>query len=255
MTPASGTTDSEDTDRLTDTLLNVELTEEGKKPQRELVFVTDEETAHVIDDPVRLTIIKVLREGIPDTITTRTRDEKTGELIIRQREVRRHALSVMEIVKLSAEDREFEPVTKNQVYHHLPRLIETGFVIKYGTVRTGKRSTDYYRRTARGFVIVPHPYRRNSTVLKREIRRTLDRLGRVFGITVSAEQEREFIETMIRLSRIEAQAGREVAKRIRGDVIDSEVLDLYNFLRRIQACGHPEWVGLHSKLREILFPQ
>ncbi|MGQ4871506.1 MAG: hypothetical protein ACP6IT_06700, partial [Candidatus Thorarchaeota archaeon] len=132
----------EDLDRVTDTLRGIELTEEGRRPQREIVFVTDEEMTHVLDDPVRMAIIKILKKGVPDTITTKTRDEETGDLIIRQREVRRHALSVIEIVKLSAEDEEVEEITKNQVYHHLPKLIEAGYVIKYGTVTTGKRTTD-----------------------------------------------------------------------------------------------------------------
>jgi len=251
--PPSRTSQPEDTDRLVDTLEGIELTEEGKQPQREIVFVTDEDRARLLDDPVRIAILKVLRKGMPDTITTRFRDEKTGDLIIRQREVQRHALSVLEIVRMSEEDPDVDSVTKNQVYHHLPRLIEGGFVIKYGTLTTGKRTTDYYRRTAKGFVIVPHVYRTDSKLLKKHMSQMIQRLERVFGISLSQEERKEFTSLMVRLSRIEAQAGREVAKKVTGDILDTEILDLYDFLRRVRASGHPDWMPLQNRLREMLF--
>ncbi len=52
-----------------DALAGIELTEEGKRPQKEIEFVTDEERARELADPVRRQILRVLRTGIEDTQT------------------------------------------------------------------------------------------------------------------------------------------------------------------------------------------
>ncbi|MCK4567068.1 MAG: hypothetical protein KAU48_07140, partial [Candidatus Thorarchaeota archaeon] len=84
-------------DNVTDKLEGIVLTKEGKAPQKEIVFVTDEERASVLDEPVRLHILQVLRSGIDDTVTTEKIDEN-GDRVIRVRDVKRNALSVLEIV-------------------------------------------------------------------------------------------------------------------------------------------------------------
>ncbi len=244
----------EDVDRLTDTLRNIELTKEGRVPQKELVFVTEEERIHALDDPVRLTILKTLKRGIPDTITTRTRDEESGDLIIRQREVKRHALSVIEIVKLSAMDDEIEPITKNQVYHHLPRLIEAGLVVKFGTVTTGKRTTDYYRRTARGFVMATAPRLTSTKLLKSKVIQSIQRLNNVFGFELSDDEKRKLTDLIINAWKIEASSRTKIAEMIKGDVVDSDVLDLYEFLLNVYATGIEEWISTQQQIRGILFP-
>ena len=118
--------DNNITTEITDSLRGIILTKEGKAPQKEIVFVTDEERASVLDEPVRLHILQVLRSGIKDTITSEKIDAN-GDKIIRVREVQRDSLSVLEIVKLSTDccgpDVERR---KNQVYHHLPKLEEEG---------------------------------------------------------------------------------------------------------------------------------
>ena len=135
--------DDYETTEITDSLKGIKVEPEGKKPQKEIVFITNEETAEVLDDIVRYNILQTLRKGIEDTLTTETVDEETGDRIIRQKVVRRDILSVMEIVELSPKCcAEAESISKNQVYHHLPKLIEHGYVIKYGTIKKGKRSTD-----------------------------------------------------------------------------------------------------------------
>ncbi|MHA2376404.1 MAG: hypothetical protein ACXAB9_09550, partial [Candidatus Thorarchaeota archaeon] len=71
---------------ITDSLDGIVLTEEGEKPPSEVVFITNDETAGALDDPVRVDIIKILRQGIKDTRTTKQKDEETGDTIIRQRD-------------------------------------------------------------------------------------------------------------------------------------------------------------------------
>ena len=127
-----------------DSLKGIVLTPEGKKPQRDTVLMRGSEEWEFCSDPVRYQILKILRTGIEDNCTSESFNEDTGEKIIRQKVVKRKALSVVEIVKYSEKIDPSNVLSKNQVYHHLPKLIEGGYVIKYGTVTTGKRTTDYY---------------------------------------------------------------------------------------------------------------
>ncbi|MHA1771227.1 MAG: hypothetical protein ACTSYL_06335 [Candidatus Thorarchaeota archaeon] len=245
----------EDIDRLTDTLREIVLTAEGRLPQKELVFVTKDEMIQALEDPVRLAILKTMKKGVQDIITTRMRDEETGDLIIRQREVKRHALSVIEIVKLSAMNDELEAVTKNQVYHHLPRLIEAGLIVKYGTVTTGKRTTDYYRRTAKGFVLATAPRLTGARLLKGRVKQAIERLNNVFGYNFSDDEKKRLSELVVDAWTIEASGRTTIAKMIQGDVVDNDILDLYEFLLNVYATGIDKWVEIQKQIRAILFPE
>ncbi|MFW9863019.1 MAG: hypothetical protein ACFFET_12080, partial [Candidatus Thorarchaeota archaeon] len=107
-------------DEITDDLAGIEPPEETGKfpePMKEIVFVNDPERATILDEQVRYMIIQVLRRGVDDTSTTRDVDSTTGERIIRQRDVKRYAMSVVEIVKYSETYDDIDNITKNQVYH------------------------------------------------------------------------------------------------------------------------------------------
>ncbi|TFG04292.1 hypothetical protein EU538_12525, partial [Candidatus Thorarchaeota archaeon] len=109
-----------------DGIKGIELTEEGEKKIRRIDFVSDSERAAILHDPVRLQILQMLRDGIEDKVIHESFDETTGERIIRERIVERNELSVYELLRLSKEKNEYAPLTKNQVYHHLPKLVEGG---------------------------------------------------------------------------------------------------------------------------------
>ncbi|MFX1367696.1 MAG: hypothetical protein ACFFAY_03760 [Promethearchaeota archaeon] len=236
---------------VTDALEGVELTPEGKKDIREIVFVHDSERGEILDDHVRYLIIQVLRRGIDDTLTTRTKDPDTGDLIIRQREVKRYALSVVEIVKMSEEYEDIENITKNQVYHHLPKLIEGDYVVKYGTVTTGKRTTDYYRRTAKGFVLTTGESTHNEPYVRRKVEGHVKKFD-VFDIELSQAEKEELVELMMEAMRIENRGRAEIAKLIKGDVADKTVLSLYEDLVRLDALGSEEWMNIQKKIRKLL---
>ena len=151
----------------------ITLTKEAKKAPRELWIVLDEPTAQILNDTVRVRIIGILRTGIPDIISTKERFPEKNEKIIREKAGTRHSLSVSEIVSLSEVDKEKEPLTRNQVYHHIPKLIEGGYIINYGTKTTGKRTTTYYQRTANNIIIASgtqsesHGYHLSTQATKR----------------------------------------------------------------------------------------
>jgi DNA-binding transcriptional ArsR family regulator len=242
-------------EELSDAIKNIELTDEGKKPQKEMEFVTDSERARVLDDTARLQILTVLKNGVPDTLTITTKDEATGDTIIRQREVQRHALSVVEMVKLSSQSDEIDEVTKNQVYHHLPKLIEAGYVIKYGTVTTGGRTTDYYRRTAKGFVLAAGDASIEESTHREKAQKYVERMCSVFDLGLSDEERKKLVSLSLKSMQIAAQAKSRIARMVKGDVVDPDVIDMYDWLLQLYLLDNAEWTRISNEMRSIVFSQ
>ncbi len=246
------------TDEITDALSGIEAPEEtGKFPEQmnEIVFVNDPERAEILDEQVRYMIIQVLRRGVDDTRTTRDVDSETGERIIRQRDVKRYALSVVEIVKMSETYDDLENITKNQVYHHLPKLIEGGYVVKFGKVTTGKRTTDYYRRTAKGFVLTVGEFVLDQKLMKQKTGHYIDMYTKVFDIKLTDDDKKELADLMIESMRVEHQGRSKIGQLIKGDVADKKVLSLYEDLVKLYALGDSEWFKIQKRIREILLPK
>jgi predicted ArsR family transcriptional regulator len=241
-------------DEITDSLKGIVLTDEGKKPQREIVFITDEERATILDEPVRYHILQILREGIDDTLTSESVDEN-GDKIIRVREVKRDALSVLEIVKLSTEccGPDIE-ISKNQVYHHLPTLEKGGYVIKYGTVTTGKRTTDYWRRTAKGFVLTKGEWTGGGVTISKKMGPFVETMLQSFDLKVPEEKHKELLELMTKQVVMQSTWRTQIAELVKGDVADKKVLDMYGTLLDYYSAGSKEYVEVVMKIREILFP-
>ncbi|MHA2384848.1 MAG: hypothetical protein ACXAEE_01405 [Candidatus Thorarchaeota archaeon] len=246
------------TDEMTDALAGIEAPEEtGKFPEpiSEIVFVNDPERAEILDEQVRYMIIQVLRRGVDDTCTTRDVDSETGERIIRQRDVKRYALSVVEIVKMSETYDDIDDITKNQVYHHLPKLIEGGYVVKFGTVTTGKRTTDYYRRTAKGFVLTVGEFVLDQKMMKKKTGHYIDMYTKVFDITITDDDRKELASLMVESMRVEHQGRGKIGQLIKGDVADKKVLSLYEDLVKLYAMGDDEWFKIQKRIRAILLPK
>jgi DNA-binding transcriptional ArsR family regulator len=243
---------------MTDALAGIEAPEEtGKFPEpiSEIVFVNDPERAEILDEQVRYMIIQVLRRGVDDTCTTRDVDSETGERIIRQRDVKRYALSVVEIVKMSETYDDIDDITKNQVYHHLPKLIEGGYVVKFGTVTTGKRTTDYYRRTAKGFVLTVGEFVLDQKMMKKKTGHYIDMYTKVFDITITDDDRKELAGLMVESMRVEHQGRAKIGQLIKGDVADKKVLSLYEDLVKLYALGDDEWFKIQKRIRAILLPK
>lgn len=241
-------------DNITDSLDGIVLTKEGKAPQKEIVFVTDEERASVLDEPVRLHILQVLRSGIKDTLTSEKIDEN-GDKIIRVRDVRRNALSVVEIVRLSVDCSGTDiDISKNQVYHHLPKLEEEGYVVKYGTVTTGKRTTDYWRRTAQGFVLTKGEWVGGKGTLVKKKTPFVEKMLETFDLKVPAGKKKELIELIIKKTVMQSEWRTKIAELVKGDVADKMVLDQYETLVEYYSLGSKEYVDNIMRIREILFP-
>ncbi len=238
----------------------VTITKEGKAKPNEVEFVFEQERINVLDDPVRLQILQILRDGIEDTQTTEEFKEETGERIIRQRVVRRNIMSVLEIVEMSEKlakkkgDDELK-LSKNQIYHHLPILEDPGkFVVKYATVQRGKRFTDYYRRTAGGFVLTSELSELDHQTIQKKSADWIDRTSKVFDIDLTEEQKKELVELQVEAMRFEFENRSRIARLIRGDVTDDHVLSIYEWLIHTFTIGNPEYIRIQKKIRSILFP-
>ena len=244
------------TTEITDSLAGIVLTKEGKDPQKELVFVTNEERAEILDEPVRYNILQTLRKGIEDTVTTKTVDRETGDTIIRQRVVTRDALSVVEIVKLSPKCcMEGEEITKNQVYHHLPKLIEHGYVIKYGTTTTGKRSTDYYRRTAKGFMLTTGAWGTEEKRIREKLEGFTDKMLETFNLKISKEKHEELVNLSVKRAQMQHKWRTKIAEMVNLDIATKETLSMYEMLLDYYSVGFKEYMDTIQRIREILFPE
>ena len=240
----------------TDSLKGIVLTKEGKEDQREILFVTDDEMAEVLDELVRFNILQVLRKGVEDTLTTETTDEETGDKIIRQKVVKRNVLSVVEILRQSPGCcYDGEEITKNQVYHHLPILEKNGYVIKYGTVTTGKRTTDYYRRTAKGFMLTKGAWGTEEKRIREKLEGYTFKMLETFNLDISEEKREELLDLSIKRAKMQHEWRTKIAEMVSLDVANKEILSMYEMLLDYYSVGSKEYMDIIYRIREILFPE
>ncbi|MFW9850174.1 MAG: winged helix-turn-helix domain-containing protein [Candidatus Thorarchaeota archaeon] len=238
----------------TDTLMDLDPPLSEAPPVKEFEFVSDEERARELDDPVRLAILQILRRGIADK---KTEYPEPGVQLIRT--VQRHAMSVVEIVNMSKEHKDLESVTKNQVYHHLPKLKDHGYITEIGKVtvvrdeKTEGRTTTYYRRTAKGFVLVTALLDADEKLLLKKSKEYNNRMLKVFAIDLTDEEKEKLVQLRLEAYKKEVHGRAEVAKMIRSDVADKDVLNMFDFLVTMYAMGSDEYIKIHKMMRDILF--
>ncbi|MFW9935463.1 MAG: hypothetical protein ACFFDU_08205 [Candidatus Thorarchaeota archaeon] len=235
-----------------DTIRNIRRTTEGKKPSKEILFITDSDMAQALDDPAKLEIILILGKGVEDSQTIEESNEATGETVIRRWPVQRYALSVSEIVKQSKQVG-VVGLTRNQVYHHLPGLIDAGYVIKFGTVSTGKRTTDYFRRTAQTFVLPRDTPVVNEKFQAERMARDLKHIGQVFGFKIPEQERDEFMRLGVMMWQMKEEGAKLILRDLRADLVDSASLRLYDWLLELYMLGVEKYVQLGRQMQEILF--
>lgn len=236
-----------------DSIADIELNRDAEATQRQAMFITDLNTATEFEHPVRIAILTILRQGIPDTSTTESVDERTGERITVRKPLTRNALSVNEIVNLSKGNVDAQELTRNMVNHHLRRMVEMGFVRRYGTLRTGKRITDYYQRVAKQYVLTMEtPHFGSEFLLTRETQR-IDRTLRTFKIDLGESEKKELADLLVKGELLKDKWRRDIAALVRDDVTEPEVANMYHWLLDVYATGSKEYMQFFSRIREILF--
>ncbi len=238
-----------------DTINGIKLSTDGKSEQKQAIFITDLEEAMMIEHPVRLAIITILSKGIPDKITTKFIDPNSKVSTITTTPTHRHVLSVIEIVKVSQVHNDILNLTRNQVNHHLPKLVAMKFVHRYGTVTTGKRDTHYYRRAAKQYVVtMGTPYYNEKWLEQRESAR-LERTLKAFDIDLSKKEKTELSRLLTKSEIMKDNWRTKIANLARGDVTEPNITDMYHWLIDAYAMGSQEYLDIHQRIREILFQE
>ncbi|MHA1136288.1 MAG: hypothetical protein ACTSSE_07365 [Candidatus Thorarchaeota archaeon] len=238
-----------------DTIAGIKLSADGKKEMKSAIFITDLDDAKVIEHPVRMAIITLLSRGIPDTITTKSVDPLSKVTTVTETPTKRFSLSVIEIVKLSKFHDDIEDLTRNQVNHHLPKLLKRKFVHRYGTVTTGKRITHYYRRTAIHFVVtMATPYYDEKWLERRESER-MERTLAAFNISLSNKEKKDLAFLLTKSELLKDKWRVKIADLARGDVTEPNLTDMYHWLIDAYAMGSKEYLDIHQKIRDILFKE
>ncbi len=239
--------------KLGEQLDGIALTKEGRRPLDEALFLTDLHKAIELDHPVRRAVIEILRRGIPDKITEKSNDPKTGSKIVERKRVSRDALSITEIVKMSEDHLDVLNLTRNQVNHHLPKMLEEGFLIKYGTLTTGKRVTDYYRRVAKLYVVTMETPNLGADFLRERESKRIKRIIKSANFDLSNEDVKELVETRIKIELLQDKWRTKMAKLIDHDVTDPDVVEMYHWLIDAYSIGSEEYLKLLKHFRKILF--
>ena len=240
-------------DPVFDSIADIELSQDAEAAQRQAMFITDLNTATEFEHPVRIAILTIMRRGTPDTSTTESVDERTGERITIRKPVTRNALSVNEIVNMSREHADVQELTRNMVNHHLPRMVKNGFVRRYGTLKTGKRTTDYYHRVAKQYVLTMEtPHFGSEYLLTQETLR-IDRTLQTFKIDLGESEKKELIDLLVKCELLKDKWRKDIAALVRDDITEPEVVNMYHWLLDAYAIGSTEYMQLFSRIREILF--
>ncbi|MHA1943633.1 MAG: hypothetical protein ACW96M_04465 [Candidatus Thorarchaeota archaeon] len=236
---------------LTDTIRDIELTDAGRKPPKKVDFVHGEERVKILHDPVRLLILQILRDGLDDTFTEESFNEETGVQLTKKQTVKRQILSVHEIIKVSKESASYDNLTKNQIYHHLPLLVDGDFVAKHGTVTRGKRTTDYYRRTAGNFVTFGLHYdpEKYSPAIRKEIEEALP----VFKLNLSKDEQKALTELVVHAEVMRLKWAEKVERLVVDDIADDKPIEMFERLLWIYATGNEAFLDTLSEIRSLIF--
>ncbi|MFW9909861.1 MAG: hypothetical protein ACFFEF_14940 [Candidatus Thorarchaeota archaeon] len=251
-------------DQIPSSLAGIELTPEGKIPVKEIDLVIDQGRADILLDSTRSSILRILKDGVTDVITSVSTDAESGDRIIRQKEVTRDVLSVVELVRISKDpDNDIESFSMSQAYHHLSKLIEHGFVVRYGTITTGKRTTDYYRRSARTFILERLPGDSSSSIEDRlklardQVKSYADRILNLFKFELSDKDYDTFIDLLTRKEEIELKSSMfaKVVTLLRSDIASNEELTILHEIMNLYSVKNDDWVNESRKIHDLLFSE
>ena len=235
-------------------LKGIILTEEAKKPQRELWIVFDEKKAQILNDLVRIQILALFREGIEDIIRTEEYNRETNEKIIREKQEKRHCLSVSDIVKLSSRDDKTEKLTRNQVYHHLPKLIEGGYIIDYGTITKGKRETTYFQRTAKSVIIAAgNLIEADNEHISNESKEAIKEYFPFIKKAFTKDEEEKLSKLFAEAYSLQLKMITEFSKQINEDITSPKEIEILQNLLEIYSIGNPDYLAIQQRMHKILF--
>jgi DNA-binding PadR family transcriptional regulator len=177
--------------------------------------------------------MKILRAGITD-------EKEHGRL--------RHALNTKEIMRTLL-DRDGIKMSQHNLYFHLNKLEEIGYIKVVARIREGRHNVAYYGRTARTIL------RRDTEESLEKYERWFQEMGRLakskrpeFDMNQLEGLAEEYLEFMRRRDRAQGDWMASNEESIYKGEIDS-----YSIFGLIQAMDvmDPEYIGFIKKVREL----
>jgi DNA-binding MarR family transcriptional regulator len=198
-----------------------------------LVQIHDLPSEIIESHRVRPAIMKILRAGIPD-------EKESGRL--------RHALNTKEI-RRTLLDREGIKMSQHNLYFHLNKLEEIGYIKVVARLLEGRHNVAYYGRTARSIL------RRDTEESLEKYERWFQEMGKVakvkrpeFDMARLEGLAEEYLEIMRRRDRAQ---GEWMASNER--LIYEGEIDSYSIFGLIQTMDvmDSEYIGFIKKVREL----
>jgi DNA-binding transcriptional ArsR family regulator len=197
------------------------------------VIVLNAPSKFMTSHPARPAVLRILREGV----------EEAGS------EKPRHALSPKEIRKLLHE-RDGIEMSQTNLYFHLKKLVETGFITVVARLLEGRHRVAYYGRSAR-------------SILNRDPEESLERYRRRFqelGRLTKAKRPEFDMESLEGLAeeflRIKQGRDREQGEWMgrNEELMTEQRIDAYTVYEFIKVLDilDPEYVAFIRKTRELL---
>ncbi len=235
----------------TDTIKGIEPKRKKPDPIKRVEFLRKEERLEALQHPARIQILQILKEGIDDTITTEEYNEQTKERVIRQTVVKRHILSLNEIIKTSKEREDYTTLTKNQVYHHIPEMIKANLIELYGVLKKGGRETNYYRRTADNFVTFGLHY--GAKGYREAVRAETEKSLSLFNLKLSKEEKQQFLDIAVKSELMKLEGAETVERLVSDDITDSKAIEMLDWFLWVYATGKKEYCELLDEVRKLIF--
>jgi hypothetical protein len=189
---------------------------------------------------VRNTILDILRQGVMDE----SPEDKTKKM-------RRHALSAQECQKYVSERLE-RRVKLSNIYFHLKRLMELGFIQAITTIKGKRQDIVYYGRTAQLFHFGGSEPD-NKSEYEEKLHNTIGTIIRSLNPTVKEEKITERIDTIITY-QTEQKKARSAWIANNSDLLNSlefDILDIDKFLDLL-AMSTQEGYQLATEFKKLL---
>jgi hypothetical protein len=94
---------------------------------------------------------------------------------------------------------------------------------------------------------------RREAHIRRKISEGREKIASIFDIDISPESGNELSELWLKSAQLQMEHRVRIAKMIRGDVADSEVLELFELMLNIYSMGSDEYVQIQRRMQKILF--
>ncbi|MFW9809457.1 MAG: hypothetical protein ACFFE6_08770, partial [Candidatus Thorarchaeota archaeon] len=120
---------------------------------------------------------------------------------------------------------------------------------------TGKRTTDYYRRTAKGFMLTKGAWGTEEKRIREKLGSFTEKMLETFNLDLSEEKRKELLDLSVKRTQMQYEWRSKIAEMVSLDVANKEILNMYEMLLDYYSVGFKEYMDVIYRIREILFPE